>query len=383
MTRTLQAAALIGLALALGGLWFVSTHERVEIREWVGPSPAARVNPYLAAMRFAERLGMKTAFVYGTVQFEALPPDSVVLLPAGRSGLTAARLRALDRWLREGGHAIVEPEAAGKADLLLDRHRIKRDGSARAPAEKKSEIELPGIDRPLVAAYLPAPALRFEGTAPDIVAPDSGGIWLASIPIGAGRLTVVSGLRRFDNRSIGSHDHAEIFRRVLDFRPNARTLTVMRLPHALPLWGWLRDNALPTLAAGGVLLALWLLRILPRFGPIQPEPANARRQLREHILATGRFRWAHGGRAGLLGAARETCEHHVAALTPRLAQMPPERRWQELAARTGLEVASVAAAFGGPVRNAREFVHVIGTLASIHANISRPSGPRPARLPPP
>lgn len=371
--KRLHAVGLLAALLAIAGAWFVSTHEEVETRQWVGPSSAARANPYLAAMRFAERLGMTASIAYGAARLDSMTSRGVVLLPAGRSGLSASRARMLDRWIQSGGHAIVEPEPHGEIDPVLDQYGIKREESARLPKVSTIEIEVPGAAKPLVAARLYSPVIRFERGSPDIAPPDKAGAWLGSLPIGAGRLTVVSGMERFKNRSIGSHDHAELLRRVLAFQPSARELLIVRLPSESPLWGWLRDHALPTLTAAVILLTLWLARTLPRFGPVQPEPPLQRRQLREHILATGRFRWTQGGRAGLLEAAREVCQRHVANAHPRLAQLPPERRWPELAARTGLDAAAIAAAFGGQARNAREFVHIVRTLASIHSTISRPS----------
>jgi len=46
--------------LAAGVVWFLSTHERVPSREWVGPSAEARRGMYLAAGRFATRMGLPT-----------------------------------------------------------------------------------------------------------------------------------------------------------------------------------------------------------------------------------------------------------------------------------------------------------------------------------
>jgi len=379
MKRALQAAALFAVLILLGGAWFLSTHEYVDTKEWTGPTPAARANPYLAAMRFAERLGFRTSLAYGAGRLDAPPPGAALLLPAGRGGLSPLRARALDRWLQSGGHAIVEPEPAGEIDAVLDQYGIKRTPSARPAAGAKTEVELPGADAPIVVARRYAPILGFERNAPDISSTDEAGPWLASLPVGAGRLTVVSGLNRFDNRSIGSHDHAQLLRRVLAFQPTARELVVVRVPSELPLWGWLRDHALPTLTAAAVLTLLWLARILRRFGPIRPEAAQQRRQLREHLLATGRFRWTHDGRTGLLNAAREVCQRHVATRHPRLARMSAERRWPELAARTGLDATAIAAAFGGEARGARDFVHIVGTLASIHASIGRPLEPNTKR----
>lgn len=90
-----RTVLIVGMCLAiavLGGAWFLSTHERVEERVWVGPSPAARANPYLAAMRFLERFGMKPTLVTGLGTLSELPPGTALWLPAGRAGLSPSQL---------------------------------------------------------------------------------------------------------------------------------------------------------------------------------------------------------------------------------------------------------------------------------------------------
>lgn len=378
MKRTWQAALLACVLLLLAATWFVVTHERVETRVWVGPTPAARANPYLATMRFVERLGMKATVARGPARLDTLDPRATILLPARRSGLSPVQAQALARWMERGGHAIVEPEPTREIDVVLDRFGIARaDPGGRGGETMRSEW--PGRDDALTVSWRASPVLRFERAAPDLAVASEGGIWLASLPVGAGRLTVMSGMDRLTNRNIGTHDHAEVLRRTVALSPAAHGFVVVRLPSGLPLWDWMREHALPTLAAAGVLMLLWLARTLPRFGPIQPEPPVQRRQLLEHLLAAGRFRWLHGGRDGLLGAAREVCHRHAVALQPRLAHLAPERRWQEIADKCGLEAAAVAAAFSAEARTAREFVHIVGTLASIHARLGRPADPNASR----
>jgi hypothetical protein len=370
MKHRWYVAGLVVVVLALGGAWFLTNYEQVSTKVWVGPTAAARANPYLAAMRFAERLSIETRFVTGNRSLGELNPQGAVLLPNQRTGLTPETLRALERWIHKGGHAIVEPEPEREIDTVLDRYGITRTVPKTAPKEPTQDLVLTGWSDPIVVSRAVGPDLKFDKHTPDIVASDDAGPSVASIPIGAGRLTVVTGMpRRFHNRSIGQHDNAELLRRILGFTPVVRELAVLRVPQALPLWGWLGEHALPTLGAAAVLLLLGLARALPRFGPIMPQAQVARRQLREHILAAGRFRWTHGGRDGLLSAAREIASRQIALMHPRIAQMPVPGRWHELAKRTGLDAASIAGAFDTDVRSAREFVQAIDTLASIHASI--------------
>jgi hypothetical protein len=373
----------IGVAvvlLVLAGAWFLSSYEQVATKVWVGPTAAARANPYLAAMRFAERLGMTATLVTGNRRLGEMPARAAALLPDRPAGLAPEQVRALDRWMRSGGHVIVEAAPVGQADALLDRYGIARAAPGRDAKATKQQLLLPGADAPIVVSRAPAPLLRFRRDAADIVAADDSGTSLASLPIGAGRLTIVAGLpNRFQNRTIGQDDNAELLRSILGFAPAARELIVLRVPQALPIWGWLAEHALPTFAAVGTLILLGLLRTLPRFGPLMPDPSPIRRPLREHILAAGRFRWTHGGRDGLIAAARDVAQRQIVLMHPRIARMPPPARWQELAKRIGLDAGAITHAFESDARSAREFVHAIDALASIHANIGAPAEPRSTR----
>ncbi len=370
MKHRWHALGIAVVLLVLVGAWFLSAYEQVATKVWVGPTAAARANPYLAAMRFAERLSLRTRIVTGDRSLGELDPQAALLLTNPRTGLAPEKLRTLDRWIHNGGHAIVEPEPVGEIDTLLDRYGIVRSVPKAVAKEPTQALVLTGSPTPIVVSRATGPDLKFNKHSPDIAASDDTGPGVFSIPIGAGRLTVVPGIpHRFQNRTIGQHDNAELLRRILGFTPIVRELVVLRIPQALPLWGWLGEHALPTLAASALLLLLGLMRALPRFGPIMPQEQIARRQLREHILAAGRFRWTHGGRDGLLSAAREIANRQIALMHPRIAQMPTPGRWHELASRTGLNAASIAGAFDSDVRGVREFVQAIDTLASIHANI--------------
>lgn len=379
MKRHWYAFGIVLALLVLGGAWFLTTHERVMTKVWTGPSAAARANPYLAAMRFTERLGMTASATAANRPFEGLAPRAALLLPERRNALSAQQVRTLEQWIRSGGHAIVEPEPERELDRVLDHFGVRRTAPKRAPESATTPVLLPGMSDPIVVSQAAAPLLAFERHAPDILIAADHGTTLASMPLGAGRLTIVAGMaQRFQNRTIGKNDNAELLHRILTFAPGATGLVVMRLPQALPLWGWLRDHALPTLSATLILLLLGLARVLPRFGPVQTDAPAERRRLREHILAAGRFRWSHGGRDGLLVAARDVAARQTELVHPRLAQLPPSSRWRELAARTGLQADAIENAFTAEARSAREFVHIVGTLASIHARLGRTPGPRPA-----
>ena len=365
MKRPVLVILGVAALAALGWLWFVTNYEQVEIEIPVGASAAARANPYLAAMRFAERLGWKASLEQQPARTRQAPERTSILLPAGRAWLTPARAQELLRDAERGAHLIVEPEPERQRDPLLESLGVGR--RTIKPTGGHFDAEFPGAEAPLRLGARGNQIIDPGRNPVDITIADAQGPRLVSMRRGSGRITVMASLRRFDNWHIGSDDHAELLRRVLALEPADRLLVVRA--GETPLWGWLIEHALEVMIAAAILLALALWRILPRFGPILPSPEPARRQLLEHLRAAGRFRWSRGAREELLTAAREQLERHIAFAAPRLAHLPPSRRYSELSAQLGTDPERVAGAFQAVPRNVRELVHITATLASIHAGL--------------
>jgi hypothetical protein len=153
--------------------------------------------------------------------------------------------------------------------------------------------------------------------------------------------------------------------------PSTSQVLLLRAPQAPPILEWLMTHALEVIIASLALLSLWLWRVAPRFGPLRPAIEPERRQLLEHIRACGRYRWANGARASLLNAAREICHKRICRLRPRLALLASEQRYRGLADELAMSADELAYTFEGTPHSARDFVHAITTLASIHSHLSR------------
>ena len=370
-------SALGAFVVVLAALWFFDTFEQVETQVWVGPSGAARTNPYLAAMRFIERMGYVLHPVDRPGDLDAPPHGATLILPARRAVVTPGRAQSLLRWAASGGHLIIEPEPRRSRDVILDALGINRTEAAKFKPPATLAVEFDNLERTLEVTPSMRDTLQLTRDQADWAVADAGGLRLASIRHGAGRISVVTGFHRFSNRWVGAHDNAELLWRILKLAPGSQTVLVLRPPQVAPLFDWLSQHALEIGISALALLLLWLWRITPRFGPTLPVSERERRQLLEHIRACGRFRWAHGARESLLEAAREICNGRIARLRPRLAVLAPEERCRELASEVALSGDDVAYAFQGAPRAAREFVHMVATLASIHAALSRaPSATR-------
>src|SRR4051812_15246138 len=73
--RVRQRILIIGgvcVLMALGMLWFRANYERVPGKERVGPSAEVRLRQFLAAERFAERMGVAASEIRSLPELDAL-----------------------------------------------------------------------------------------------------------------------------------------------------------------------------------------------------------------------------------------------------------------------------------------------------------------------
>jgi hypothetical protein len=377
-----RAIAMILLAgvVVLGAGWFLATHDRVTAQDWVGPSGEARLRQFLAAQRFAERMGLKVSEVRSLPELDALPAGGVLLVPNRRQELHAAKLAQVMRWVENGGHLIVEAEFLGLADPLLDQLGVKR--SLLEPGRKPIAVEVPGASRRLHVYF--GDVMRLEAQPGEVHL--RIGSSLISFARGRGMVSAAASLhfarnpgyedhfaklRQGSGRSIGAHDHAELFARLLALTP-ARELVVYFRPERLSLWGFLKENAAPALAACGLLLALWLWSIVPRFGPVAPDVPPGRRRLLEHLRASGRYYWVKGLRSQLVVAARDAALRRIARAQPDFATASETERISRLSSIADIPKEDAARLIGaaGQVRGA-DFIRITQHAQRVHSALEK------------
>jgi len=361
---------LIGVAalVALGALWFFSEFERVPDKTWIPVSGEARLRPFLAAERFAERMGMGAKELHSVPELAGLPAQGVLILPAPRDSLEPRRAAALLAWVERGGHLIVEAEPAARKDPLLDLLGLGRKGGK--PAPKPLAVEL-GDGRRL-SVELPGPLLLGAVREPLVSVGDAQGWRLASLRRGRGVVTAASSLHFARNPAVGRDDHARFLWALLELSP-ARELRVFMRPQKLSLMDFLETHAGPALAGGALLLALWLWRIAPRFGPLVPDAPPARRRLLDHLRASGRYFWARGRQARLLAAAREAALRRLARAQPDFAVASAPERAAELARLAGVTEAEAARFMAPPATLLRgsAFIDSVRVAQRIHAALDK------------
>jgi hypothetical protein len=374
------AVLLVGGLVVLLGAWFLATHDRVTQQDWVGPSGDARLRQFLAAQRFAERMGFNVSEVRSMPELDALSASARLLVPNRRQELHAEKIADLVRWVENGGHLIVEAELLGVPDPLLDRLGVSR--SAVEPGQKPFAVEVPGAARRLSVYF--GDALRLDTAQGEVHL--RAGANVVSFARGRGMVTAASSLRFARNpgyddhfarlgkraqRSIGAHDHAEFFLRVLSLTPGSELVVYFR-PQRLSLWGFLRDHAAPALAAAGLLLLLWLWSIIPRFGPVAPDAPPGRRRLLDHLRASGRYYWVKGLRSRLVVAARDAALRRMARAQPDFAAASQSERISRVSSIANISKEDAARFIGaaGAMRGA-DFIRITQHAQRVHSALDR------------
>ena len=373
-------ALLVGGLVVLLTAWFLATHDRVTRQEWVGPTGDARLRDFLAAQRLAERMGAKVTELRSLPALDALPPRGALVVPNRRQELPPPKMAEIVRWAARGGHLILEAEFLGVPDPLLDRLGVAR--SASEAQRRPLEVEISGPPKKLAVFFGDSMRLDPGANAADLRLIDR----LASFPFGLGRVTVATSLHFARNpsyydelarqtkrpaRSIAAHDHAELFWHLATLTPGLE-LQVYFHPERLSLWGFLKENAAPALAAAGLLLALWVWSIVPRFGPVAPDPPPGRRRLLDHLRASGRYYWTQGLRSRLVVAARDAALRRIARAQPDFADAPQAERVSRLASLAGItkEEAARFISAAGAMRGA-DFIRIAQHAQRIHSALEK------------
>lgn len=359
-----------------------------------GMSEAARRDPYLAFTRLLGRMGTPAEVAKGPSRL-ARPPEGGVLLLGGRrlAFMTPQRVREIDAWVQRGGTLVALAESPGIDDPLLERFGVERELPATARERRKAAREAKAKDessfpRDAPRQYIasvpwpdPAkplrvrqagPALRLTGETepPDLVTVAlDGRLMIAMFSAGKGRVVALGDMRFLTNNSIAELDHAEFAARLVSTADAKPALLFLRF-ESPSLSAWLKEYAWPVLVTGLLLLFAWLGRIVPRFGPLEPEPAPVRRSLVEHLRASGRYVWSRGDAAPLIDAVRDRVWR--TALRRRgglkgLAHSKAQAALAEIAARP---VATVQDAMQGATGHPAAFIATAGALQQVESGLA-------------
>ena len=349
----LIAGAVILIAVPVA--WFLWAFEPVERTVEVGPQGPARVNRYLAAERYLTARGLPTT---SSMAVGKLPDLHTAIVWLAGPGRDEDRLKALEVWVRRGGHLIWVPDR-----LAMDDEQRKNLppwlSSSFTPEEarrdlqklqqKKAELAQPATATDLAAAATPSsvPGWRHRKM-------DAGLLTLALLPTW------------FDNKHIGHGDHAAQLWALLEGERSPKHALFVVWPHAPSLLDLIWRHGWPTIVALFILLLAWARRASRRFGPPLAGPSATRRSLLEHVVASGRLLWRLGHRQQLLDRSRSLLLRDLGARLPAVLDLPADERDAAIAAAMEEPLAGVQLALQPPnPLNGRTFVEAMKAIDSL------------------
>jgi hypothetical protein len=321
------------------------------------PKGEAALNPYYSLVHLAGSLGIHTTMI---ASLHDLPLDDIVLVDNLYDDLRHESIESLQAWVQAGGRLIIRDATLETSEPLQIWSGIRpaphdsgalRDSGAPRPAVPRGDddckpmaVAIDGIANGQSLVLCNALATGLTSTrVPSWSLSDSSALQVLRVSIGRGELTVVGPTFLLTNRGLLRGDHAEIFAAAAGFKHGDRLEILSRTraePLPLLLWRLAAPAILFLLAA----VALTLIRHLPRFGPPIAVPAPMRRSLAEQIRANARFAWRTQKLASLRTAIQRALDEAAQKQIVGYVLMAPRRRAEALAARTGLDAATITAA---------------------------------------
>jgi hypothetical protein len=351
--RTLTIALVVSLIAVAAISWIGSHTYWGDIEVPVLPKGEARANPTYAAQHFVERLGGH-ATRDGLVTIP--PPNDVIVLSVWNWGLIPERAARLERWVEAGGRLVLD------ATVSVDDEFSQWSGVTN---KFRGMDSLKAPDRTLCRKFdNPAGAARWfcdfnsftqleTGREPEwFLREKDAGIQAVRVRVGAGTVSVING-DPFRYRALFDGDHGWLLVTAAGLRrgDTVHFLTENESPSLLALT-WQYGGPVIVVLALVVALALW--RDAVRFGPLETEPARARRSLAEQIRGTGSFVFRHGGGAALHEATVKALQEAARRRIPGYATLSVAERTAALAALTGLSPDALAEAMFHPESHRQE-----------------------------
>jgi len=232
-----------------------------------------------------------------------------------------------------------------------------------------------------VAEWQPEPASRAEplrvafdsrwvlelggGRQARLRAASPSGAHALSVSEGSGVVTVLTDSAFLRNSELGKRDHAEFAVRLTRLAADRAALVIVEGDVVTGLFAELSRRGRPLLFALCVLGVLFVWARAPRVGPLQPDPEAERRDLMEHVLATGQFLLRTAGEASLVTPVRAALLRRIELRYPHWLQLAAADLAQQLAVHTGLDAARIQWALETERAGTADPVEKIRTLEQI------------------
>lgn len=401
LRQNLIGVIVIATIAAIG--WGVSLNlEYVEEKDWRPLSGEARHNPLYASRLFLKGMGISTETVESLQSLTTLPDnDTVIIIDTPRYTQREEQLDDIITWVENGGHLIVrsvsdwelfDPDLSRpdeeKTEYSNDSAKISSDALQRylevhtgenIPFFQKEfqEIQLPNVDKKLKLGED-----YYQNIELDI---DNDKVGLSEVKvndknfiiqqrIGNGLITLVSDLSFIQNFSIDNFDHAEILWHLIHANTSSHTqLAGVWLIHSddMPnLFTIIWNKFWPLSIMLGLLLLVWILRVSRRFGPMIPKDNEDRRNLMEHIEASGNYYWKQKQHAMLIDSTRASTQQRLIQRIPGWQAMNNDQQAKLLAERVSIKEQQILRLLHSDIgHNSHEFTEIIKQLEHIRTTV--------------
>ncbi len=394
---------------------FQKNFEYVEKTQWQPLSGEAKSNPLYASKLFLRRMGIPTETVESLQNLTILPDtDTVILISSSRETLRDKQFSDILDWVNSGGHLVISGIADWNsffngsslaenadddmevdyeelqeqltslptADALQEFLKAELSGSIKFDNDTAEKVSFKGADHPLelgpdyYSSIVMSAGDDTEGLEEITI---NGKNFAIRQQVEAGLITLVSDFDFINNYKIGEYDHAEILLNIIRGKSAITDANDLLLPQAV--WQIHSDETASLfeiiwkywwalVITLGMLFLAWVLRVSRRFGPLIPKETEDRRNLLEHIDASGAYYWKQQNQVVLLEGTRSAAQQQLAKRIPGWHALPQQDQILLLQKRLDMKDQTLFKALYGNISNSpHEFTETIKQLEHIRTSI--------------
>ncbi len=420
MNPLIKKALIAIVVLAFAALMiktFQSNFEYVEETEWRPFTGEAKTNPLYASKLFLRRMGIPTETVDSVQDLTTLPDtDTVILISSSRENLRGAQVSNLLAWVKNGGHLIItgladwnsfasdeplvdesqnDPDepvyyeefdqefiSESSGDALQEFLGVDIREGIQFEDEKPETISIKGSSRGLQLGpdYYRAIVVKDGGNKGNLEQIDiDGKNVIIRQQVDRGLITLVSDLEFIDNFNLKDFDHAEILWQLIRGKAAAFNQKDLLLPEAVWLihsdetanlfeliWKYFWALVITLI----IFFAFWMMRVSRRFGPVITKEEDDRRNLMEHIDASGVYYWKQHDHSGLLESTRNAAQQMLAKRIPGWHAMEQPDQVKLLSKRLSISEPQLSKTLYGSIgKGPHEFTETIKQLEHIRTSL--------------
>lgn len=284
------------------------------------------------------------------IAFDKLPTtNQTVLLLGQHQHFSPSQQEMALNWVKKGGHLIVEinhnKHQEDPKDNLLNPLGIYLIQEQEADSSQHTELHIEGAPEPAIFDFSSNFSLEDTHNQASFFATDKQhNIHLLQMPLGKGKLTVISDGELWKNHIIHQHDHAWL----LHYLTKGQDVTIVYNPFKPKHSN--HPNYLLTILKNypysSFILALFIIALLwykgTRSGPLEKASSKHRRRLPEQLLAQANFLYKKTGPQQLIKILQQDIYYLVKKRHPRFEDYSTEEQYALISKLTQQPVTTIS-----------------------------------------